>query len=245
MKKQDRNKRKHELVIFCLDLELLMCYNLPIGGFCMIFISGIHGVGKSYFCDKVKAELGIETFSASRLISNRKHAGFTSDKLIPDIDDNQQYLIIAVKELNLSTHDYLLDGHFCLLNSEGHVTRISEETFMKLHPNAIVLLTEKPEVIAERRKQRDGIDHNADDIRSFQQEEVAYATEISETLGIPLKISTGIDDLDNSLEFVRATIRSGVCQGSCRIFFNCFSQSSVHPHLFHGSLDNEPLIACV
>jgi predicted transcriptional regulator of viral defense system len=37
----------------------------------------------------------------------------------------------------------------------------------------------------------------------------------------------------------------GVCQGSCRIFFNCFSQSSVHPHLFHGSLDNEPLIACV
>ena len=58
----------------------------------MIFISGIHGVGKSYFCDKVKAELGIDTFSASKLISERKNTGFSSNKLIPDIDENQQYL---------------------------------------------------------------------------------------------------------------------------------------------------------
>jgi hypothetical protein len=46
-------------------------------------------------------------------------------------------------------------------------------------------------------------------------------------------------------EFLIDIMLHGVCQGSCRIFFNCFSQSSVHPHLFHGSLDNEPLIACV
>lgn len=55
----------------------------------MIFISGVHGVGKSYFCDMVKTETGIESYSASTLITRKKHSGFAKDKLIPDIDDNQ------------------------------------------------------------------------------------------------------------------------------------------------------------
>lgn len=33
----------------------------------MIFISGVHGVGKSYFWDMVKTETGIESYSASTL----------------------------------------------------------------------------------------------------------------------------------------------------------------------------------
>ncbi len=65
----------------------------------MIFISGVHGVGKSYFCDMVKTETGIESYSASTLITQKKHSGFSKDKLIPDIDDNQQYLLQAVSEL--------------------------------------------------------------------------------------------------------------------------------------------------
>lgn len=65
----------------------------------MIFISGVHGVGKSYFCDKVKENIDIDTYLASSLISERKQAAFSSDKLIPDIDDNQKYLLAAVTEL--------------------------------------------------------------------------------------------------------------------------------------------------
>jgi len=76
----------------------------------MIFISGVHGVGKSYFCNKVKEELGINTFSASKLISEHKHAEFSRDKLIPDIDHNQQYLLMAIRDLNAVGSDYLLDG---------------------------------------------------------------------------------------------------------------------------------------
>jgi len=173
----------------------------------MIFISGVHGVGKSYFCNKVKAELGIDTFSASRLISERKHTRFSSDKLIPNIDANQQYLLMAVQDLNASNFTYLLDGHFCLLNAEGQVTRIPSETFTALRPKAIVLLTEKPKIIANRRKQRDSIDHSVEDIHHFQEEEAIYAAEVAEKLGIPLKVSAGADDLNSTLDFVRATLR--------------------------------------
>ena len=37
----------------------------------MIFISGIHAVGKGYFCGLVKKELGIEAYSASDLMPRR------------------------------------------------------------------------------------------------------------------------------------------------------------------------------
>ena len=42
----------------------------------MIFISGVHGVGKSYFCDMVKAATGIESYSASNTDNTEKHSGF-------------------------------------------------------------------------------------------------------------------------------------------------------------------------
>lgn len=173
----------------------------------MIFISGVHGVGKSYFCDKVRADFGIETYSASKLIAVRKNAGFSNDKRIRDIDENQTYLLAAVQELNATGTQYLLDGHFCLLNADGIVTRIPPETFKVLQPEAIVLLTERPEIIAERRKQRDGIVHDVRAIRHFQDEESSYAKEMAEALGIPIKISVGANDINSTLCFVQATMR--------------------------------------
>ncbi len=160
----------------------------------MIFISGVHGVGKSYFCNKMKNQLGIETFSASKLISERKHTNFQTNKLIPDIDENQQYLLIAVQELNSINRNYLLDGHMCLLNERCEITRIPEDTFIALQPQAIILLIDEPEIIAERRKSRDGVDHNINQIKEFQNEEIVYAKETSSKLGIPLKISEGTND---------------------------------------------------
>lgn len=101
---------------------------------------------------------------------------------------------------------FLLDGHFCLLNAEGKITRIPKKTFMDLKPDAIVLLTEKPNIIAIRRKQRDNVNLNEIEIQDFQNEEVNYATEVAETLNIPLKVSTGEDDLNNTLDFIREII---------------------------------------
>ncbi len=168
----------------------------------MVFISGVHGVGKSYFCDLVKKRLDINSYSASTLIAERKHKGFSPDKLIPDIDDNQRYLLDAVKELRAQDKEFILDGHFCLLNGEGIVTRISLNTFTTLKPDAIILLTEDPVVIAERRSRRDGIAHSPNDIKAFQDEEQAYATEVAKLLDVPLKISRGKADIDSTIAFL-------------------------------------------
>lgn len=169
----------------------------------MIFISGVHGVGKSYFCNRVKDVTGIECFSASSLIKERKKQGFPADKRVADIDENQLYLLAAVDDLRASLGEFLLDGHFCLLNTEGVITRIPLDTFTTLKPEAIVLLTEDPKVIAKRRQERDGVKHEASDVSVFQNEEVKYAKEVAELLQVPLKISTGGKDIENTIEFIR------------------------------------------
>ena len=170
----------------------------------MIFISGVHGVGKSYFCNMVKEATGIECYSASSLIKERKKQGFPADKRVADIDENQLYLLAAVDDLRASLGEFLLDGHFCLLNKEGVITRIPLDTFTTLKPQAIVLLTEDPEIIARRRQNRDNVEHRAADIKAFQDEEVKYAKEVAELLHVPLKISTGSNDIENTVEFIRS-----------------------------------------
>lgn len=170
----------------------------------MIFISGVHGVGKSYFCDMVKSETGIESYSASTLITLKKHSGFSKDKLIPDIDDNQQYLLQAVSELRDSGENFILDGHFCLLNATGDITRIPYDTFTSLKPDAIILLTEKSEVIAARRKERDGIEASVQEIEAFQQEECAYAKEVAADIDAILFVSGGAGDLAQAIEFIKS-----------------------------------------
>lgn len=169
----------------------------------MIFISGVHGVGKSYFCNLVKAATGIECFSASTLIRDRKNQDFPADKQVADIDENQLYLLAAVDDLRANLGEFLLDGHFCLLNTEGKIARIPINTFTTLEPEAIILLTENPDVIARRRQERDNVEHNAFDIEAFQNEEIKYAKEVAELLQVPLKISSGSNDLNNTIDFIK------------------------------------------
>lgn len=92
-----------------------------------------------------------------------------------------------MQELRESGTDFILDGHFCLINkSTGNLERISLETFTTLTPEAIVLLTEKPKVIVERRNTRDRIDETPE----LQNMEKQYAKEVAELLNAKLFISS-------------------------------------------------------
>lgn len=169
----------------------------------MILVSGIHGVGKSFFCDCVKEQLNINYYSASQLITAKRNKGFSEDKHVPDIDDNQPLLIESIEELRQNEGEFILDGHFCLLDADGRITRIPPETYTSLRPDRIILLTEYPEIIAERRRIHDGIQQDITDIKAFQDAEKAYAKEISNQLGTPLIISNGSDDIQHIIEWVK------------------------------------------
>lgn len=100
-KTQDFLLRLQEEILLSIEFLILICYNklesqcgsLQRRDRSMIFVSGVHGVGKSYFCNLVKESVGIETYSASALISTKMRSGFAKNKLIPDIDEHQQCLL--------------------------------------------------------------------------------------------------------------------------------------------------------
>ncbi len=168
----------------------------------LIFISGVHGVGKTFFCNKIKTDLGIDCYSSSSLIAEKKKQGFSSDKRVDGINENQLFLLQAVKELRDEGKEFLLDGHFCLLNVEGKITRIPADTFSALAPNSIVLLTEDPVIISKRRQERDNISCSVASIKVFQEEEIKYANEISDLFKIPILIASVSKDIDLIERFI-------------------------------------------
>ncbi len=169
----------------------------------MIFVGGIHGVGKTYFCNLIKEELGIKSYTSSQLIAVKRNKNFSVDKLVSDIADNQILLVKAIEELRKNKEEFILDGHFCLLNTCGEIIRISYDTFQLLKPDTIILLTETPDIIAKRRFQRDGVVENVSEINAFQTAEKEYASEIAERFGIPFYISTGTGDLKRIIEIIK------------------------------------------
>ncbi|WP_141432452.1 ATP-binding protein [Bacillus sp. 03113] len=162
----------------------------------MIFIGGIHGVGKSFLCKKISEELKLEHHSSSQLISSKKNENFNSNKKIKDVDSNQSFLISALKELDLTNKLFLLDGHFCLLDMDQKISKIPEDTFTTLAPKGIVVLTDKIELIAERLLKRDQKHYTYEFLEKFQKTEVDYANYIAMKLQLPfynycLSSSTG------------------------------------------------------
>lgn len=82
--------------------------------------------------------------------------------------------------------------------------RIVYDTFTSLKPESILLLTEAPEIIAERRQSRDNLQVSVESIKEFQDSEEAYAKEVAEAIGAKLFISKGSSDLKKAIEFIKS-----------------------------------------
>jgi hypothetical protein len=166
----------------------------------MIFVGGIHGVGKTYFCEKIKKSLGFDYYTASQLIERQRGVRFDVDKKVVNINSNQVLLIEALNKLCESGKEFILDGHFCLVNNDGNISRVSFQTFKDIKPSRIILLTEDPQVIMQRRVERDGIKLNIKEIEIFQHEECSYAVEVAKKLGCPIIISSGVRELESIIK---------------------------------------------
>jgi len=156
----------------------------------------------------VKQKCEIDSFTASDLIADFRNQNMSVNKNVENIACNQDILIQALEIRKSQDKEFILDGHFCLLNKSGNIERISFITFQQLYPEAIVLLTENPEVIIKRRFERDGIVCALHNIEQFQQEEKQYAIEVAHQLNIPIFTSKGSTDLEKAVEFIYT-----ICKG--------------------------------
>ena len=152
----------------------------------IIFVAGIHGVGKTSVCQEVTKVLPIQYHTASQLIREEKAAAIASNsKLVADVEGNQLLLIQAVRRVAAAHGRILLDGHFTLRNQLGNIELVDVSVFANLGITGIAVYKDEPEIIAQRINQRDGMAYSIEDIGNHQAEEIAHSRLVSSALNIP------------------------------------------------------------
>lgn len=151
----------------------------------VIFVAGVHGVGKGSLCKEISSILGYPTYSASDLIRNEKNSAVDHNKIAVDPDKNQDHLIKALNNLTVDKNLIIIDGHFCLQGPDT-IIEIPKAVFEEMQLVAIILLIDDPVEICSRLKSRDGKSLHLKTIQALQMREKVRAEHIATNLQTPL-----------------------------------------------------------
>jgi adenylate kinase len=175
----------------------------------LIFIAGAHGVGKGYLCEKYKAECNVTYKSASEIIRESGNITLPANKLATDLDRNQLILISALESLLKNEEKILLDGHFCLIQKNGEVIKLTKTIFKHLNIDGVILLENDSNTIKKRIIERDG-NEPPYDIELLSQMEKENALLICKELNIPIKIlnSSTLDEFKNAMSELERELSS-------------------------------------
>ena len=166
----------------------------------IVFIGGVHGVGKTYFCEILADQFDAEHVTASSLIG--RHVKQSKNKTVPDVEKNQLILAEELYRYKTDRCILLLDGHFCLISSTSEIKDVPLITFEAISPYAIILLKDNPSSIVTRLSQRDGQAYNLNLISALQDREHERANLVSEALKVPIKVIEPMIDIEKSIREV-------------------------------------------
>lgn len=153
-----------------------------------VFVAGVHGVGKSYLCEKYAQVCDVLHESASSLIRKEKsQLNWSADKKVADVDDNQIALVSAVRRISEQGRALLLDGHFVLIDPNSEFIRLPSSVFKDLAITGVVLIEGSPEAISSRLQNRDST-QSAVDIAKFVEAEREQAKLVCKEISASLHI---------------------------------------------------------
>ena len=150
----------------------------------IIFIGGIHGVGKGTVCKEIASKTDLIHITASEILKWNEISS-SDNKFVNNISSTQERLINGLKNLIKNDKRYLLDGHFCLLNSNGIPCKIDEETFDNINPKIISIVIDDIEKIVNRLEKRDKKKYDIKILNELQKMEIEYAKYLSKKYSIP------------------------------------------------------------
>lgn len=170
----------------------------------VIFLGGVHGVGKSTLAKELATAVAGETISASQLIKEARQGNLTwdSEKRVSAIAENQKLLVAAFVGREWGSSIIILDGHFTLKDTTGEIERISLEVFEALSPLMLVVLTDNPDNIASRLEGRDGLQHDVSLLKRMQVAEKEHAQLVGVKLGVDV-IEMSINGVDGLVDHIK------------------------------------------
>jgi adenylate kinase len=167
----------------------------------IIFIAGVHGVGKGTLSNSLSKKYSLPNFSASTLIASEKRDRVDINKVVKDPCENQDLLNTAIKRLAGIGALILLDGHFCL-NTENSFFVVPISTFEKLNIKVVFLITEEVSIIHDRMLKRDETAMALKSIERLQNAEIARAQVVADHINVPLIFCDGgnLEDVTHYME---------------------------------------------
>lgn len=161
----------------------------------VIFVAGVHGVGKTYLCQQfVSRYPDFVHASASQLIKEQMAIpNWGVDKLVADVDKNQVALVDAVRRRTDAGEKLILDGHFALRNQQREIVPLKAEVYAGIQVTGFILLEAPTDLILSRINGRDGRDADAHETEELALAGRKNAAFVSDQLRTPLRILTTPD----------------------------------------------------
>lgn len=161
----------------------------------VVFVGGVHGVGKSSMCADAAARVGATHLTASTLIREAKQEAIAAiGKRAEDVPGNQELLLKRFLErTSTSSGVVLLDGHYTIVNSQGAVLRLDADLFAALGVSTFLCIRDDADSIADRLAARDGCGPSVREVESHQKMELDQAAEVARQLGGELQVIEAFD----------------------------------------------------
>lgn len=163
----------------------------------VVFVGGVHGVGKSSMCAEAAVRMGAMHLTASTLIREAKQDAIAAaGKRAADVSGNQELLLKRFAERTSTVNTVvLLDGHYTILNAQGEAVRLEADLFAALGVSTFLCVLGDSKAIAGRLADRDGHGPSTEEVALLQQVELDQATQVARQQGAELKV---IDAFDTS-----------------------------------------------
>jgi adenylate kinase len=149
----------------------------------ILFVGGIHGSGKGTICKKICEAKNYIHIIASELLKWEEISS-RQNKHVENIETTQERLLKGLAKTVEVGKKYVLDGHYCLFDKEGKISKVPEQTFKIISPKLLTVLNEDVHLIKERLEKRDGIPYDYSILKEMQDIEIIYSKEIADNLGV-------------------------------------------------------------
>ena len=152
----------------------------------IIFIGGIHAVGKTHLSTKAAEKIEFRHATASELIKlERSGQSWSREKRVSDVEENQRALIRAVTAVRARKEMLLPDGHFALRGSADTNTRIDVSVFKDMMLDGVVVLSAPSKLILQRLRARGDESWTVDEIDRLASDELEHSKKVAQELEIP------------------------------------------------------------
>lgn len=134
--------------------------------------------------------MDVDIYSAGELIEKGSHIVFGTDRRVNKNIRQQEILVDQVNEIVADNNrDFLLVGHFCLVDQAKKIYRIPEDIFIRLQIDKIIVLIQDSYVLKKRNNNRKSLDETEKFYNEFQEMELSYAKEIASIKAVPILIT--------------------------------------------------------